>query len=309
MNNHRIFTKILYFLSLSILFLFFTSSCRPEGITITPMSSKQTNQFPTKSNPTIILQATGMFTTPTVSFNPISSSIPPVTQVPTISPTEVPNFVTNLILNDVNCLLPCWLGIHPGKTTWDQAWHFLKSFSTQFGDSMEDNIVTENGIITIIKYAILYKISQEESGGAIFSIKNDIVKNIEIDPTGMEQFYPMPRLIKKLGTPDGVYISTFSDYGSHGDLEFGILMVYDEIRAYYLFEGEKVGETIRSCVNSQLVGPRLELGELLAGNEDLVPKGWLPIETATGVSIETFVLRSQDTKNKECLETPARLWP
>jgi hypothetical protein len=294
-------------ISICILFLFFTSACKPEG---------RKNQLIQETSQTPTLVHTAQTPRPTVTppiKTPLSSSTPTplasLTPFPTIPPDKIPSYVRDLMLRDDNCHLPCWWGIEPDKTSWEKARQFLGSFSEQFGDGFVLNIPTVNGPYTIIKYSFLYKISEDEKGDATFSVRDSLVKNIEIGPTGMEAFYPLSRLLSNLGSPDAINVATFSDYGSHGQLEFTILLKYDQIRASYTFEGEKIGNIVRACLRSQPVGPRLKLGEQLINIDQGSSKGILPIETATGIDVETFMLRFRDAEDALCLETPEELWP
>ncbi len=78
----------------------------------------------------IVLTATPQSATFPNSTIISSSSGNTDTPVSTFSPTEASARLQDLLKTNAGCRLPCWWGITPGKTTWDEAEEYLKTFTT-----------------------------------------------------------------------------------------------------------------------------------------------------------------------------------
>lgn len=114
-----------------IVILVFAFGCQPVISVNTSTSSTSTPQIytatpsrtPTKT-PTI---------TATVTIEPMP------TPLPTLNSREASLAVQKLLLENGNCQLPCWWGIVPGKTSWENTRKFLSPFASSFFESSKEN--------------------------------------------------------------------------------------------------------------------------------------------------------------------------
>ncbi len=68
--------------------------------------------------------------TPIVTPLPTRTSTPS----PTLSPSEVQAYILDLLQKNAGCRLPCWWGIVPGQTAWQEAESFLAPLSSEIGE-------------------------------------------------------------------------------------------------------------------------------------------------------------------------------
>jgi hypothetical protein len=80
------------------------------------IASQTTIQSTRTPSPTKIWPATAE-----VLEKPVSTKTITPTSVPTLSVEQRKTMVSNNLLEDTSCNLPCWWGIMPGTTTWQEA--------------------------------------------------------------------------------------------------------------------------------------------------------------------------------------------
>lgn len=55
--------------------------------------------------------------------------------LPTLSTSGADLLISDLLINNGGCKLPCWWGIMPGETPWNEAYQTLSTFATIDGSS------------------------------------------------------------------------------------------------------------------------------------------------------------------------------
>jgi hypothetical protein len=102
----------------------------PEQKTSTAVPSK-TN---TKTNSTTATLTPTIRSTNTLEPTEIITPLFPTwTPLPTLNAENVKQLLADLLGNNAGCRLPCFWGITPGKTTWQEASTFLESFTMLLG--------------------------------------------------------------------------------------------------------------------------------------------------------------------------------
>src|SRR5688572_21075132 len=76
---------------------------------------------------------------------PVFTSTPLWTPFPTFSSTESVENLRIWMQGVFDCLLPCWGGITPGKTTWQEARQLLEQMSGFWTVNISENISCEFG--------------------------------------------------------------------------------------------------------------------------------------------------------------------
>ena len=270
-------------------------------------------------SPTMDLSTTPTMTetstrTPTETLVLITTEAPTNTWTPrpTLPPDEAKAMALKMILTNGNCLFPCWMGITPGKTTWDEAYAFLATFADHFYYTGGNS------------YGVFFKLPKDAPplySGAAISVRNGIVESIS---TAVN--LKLSDLLTSYGMPSEVKIwaigfDTMDPVGS-----FTLVLFYPDkgILATYTGQNE-LGQTIHICP-SHITG-RLswffwdpdqhltysEIGrQLLLFNDPFPPheKDYVDLPQAAGMSLETFYQQYQHPENNEkCFAMTAPDYP
>ena len=84
------------------------------------------------SNNNLINTTPTMSTEVTLTFASHGMPTSTKTILPTLEPTQAILLVEDLLVNNAGCKLPCWWGIIPGTTEWNEAKQFLQTFAIDF---------------------------------------------------------------------------------------------------------------------------------------------------------------------------------
>lgn len=83
---------------------------------------------------------------PISTLTPIPTATPTITKTPlpmnTLTAQERESYVREFLTGDPKCELPCWLGITPGETTWNEAEQILRYFGVRIGATLLDDQAT-----------------------------------------------------------------------------------------------------------------------------------------------------------------------
>ena len=266
-----------------------------------------------------ILKAEGTFIVEglpaTVTVTPeVPTSLPTLTPFPTLSPDDAKQLVDQL-RDDPNCRLPCWLGITPGVTQWDEARQLLMSFVSI--EEVIDPIVSNASNYEAIYDTIDSKSVSDGLGMRLF-IRDDQISLISVGPRNAD--IDLRRLLADYGKPDRVYLWTSSE--PMGDPQsitsFLTILVYTEQRilARYYTLASRQGDLILAC--SPFTNPLIYLwADGIMWNDEPI-KGDLgfdaePIfrpqllQDVTNMSLDEFFEAFQ-LRDNACLETVKYLW-
>jgi hypothetical protein len=76
------------------------------------------------------------------------------TLFPTLPAEEMDETIQALIATNGGCFLPCWWGITPGVTSWDDANHFLLQFNPVITSSASPDMEFGSNTYGIMNYYI-----------------------------------------------------------------------------------------------------------------------------------------------------------
>jgi hypothetical protein len=264
-----------------------------------------------KPTPTETLRSTST-ASPMPSPTPTSTPATTRTPQPTLLPQEAMRLVSELLETNGGCRLPCWWGITPGETSWDEARHFLQTFSTKILANRKASSQTD-GVYTLYfphpKYGESFVHIVVEKG--LVDILNPFWKMNT--PT-----FQLDRILSEYGKPDEVYIKTVPNAPAD-HVPFNLILYYTEQRilAKYDYRGDPRDELIQACPERE--GPELftwssaedfidEIGlqEVVIGPDSHPMK---PIGEVTDLDIQQLYDRYKVLSNWECFETPKALWP
>jgi hypothetical protein len=256
--------------------------------------------------------------TPLPSLTPTQTPAVTWTPLPTLPVEEAQALIQDLLENNAGCRLPCWWGIVPGETSWQEAHQFLAPFATKFEQGGSGQIVEGGITYQTTNYTVAYEIVGEpRGGGAGFGVKNGIVDLIYVGPNSTIRSYQLHQLLTNYGKPNDIFVETFSNLPD-GYLPFRLALFYSEQRilAEFEYEAQRADDMLKGC--PQPIGPQLSLwgANKVLTEEDIQRQisgpdtdPPLSLEEVTDMSIETFYQTFKNPAYEACIETPVELWP
>lgn len=152
---------------------------------------------------------------PTRTPPPAPPGLPPTwTPLPKYPPEQARKIVMDLYEN-YNCRLPCWWGITPGHTNWNEAWQFLGRFATN--TSPREILLIESTYLPGYMYFPVYldvpgtnieNVNQSLNAiNFVINIKTFLVDYISVN-TGTLENYTIPKMLTDYGLPSQIYVTT-----------------------------------------------------------------------------------------------------
>jgi len=124
--------KLIRYLFLFLILVLVLPGCTLPGATIQPT---QDRQFPSPTivqsistwsrRPCQLLTRTNTAFAPTFTLIPSATITLTPTRMDTLEPAKVDEMITTILRDPGDCLAPCFWGIVPGKTTYDEANNFF----------------------------------------------------------------------------------------------------------------------------------------------------------------------------------------
>lgn len=252
---------------------------------------------------------------PTTTF----TNTPTYTEFPTLPPEERVNELNHLLETNGNCILPCWWGIRPGKTKWEEVGHYLKELASIYQiskspDNPENQFLVEMGFEYSMTEKDLYRRFQN------YEILDDEIISILISIPDHDS-HSLSNFLIDLGPPSEIFIDTNPEYYIDGThmyvvdlfyLEKGIMATTGPLETSFTEDG-----MIRSCyfdipiTQYYIWDPALELThdevyEFFYFDRNNYPKKRMEAVTDWDVIQfhEVFKVPDQDI----CIETPRDLW-
>lgn len=242
---------------------------------------------------------------------------------PTVVKTEAPiqklseddaiALVYRLLETNKGCSLPCWWGITPGETRWEESYSWLISFSSRW-EGREQWLEREGESYRSGHFTFYFDFAREKMVLGI-STWDGIVR--EIYPgDGLSSWYTLDVLLNQAGPPDRAFIEAFS-HSPEPYLPFRLILYYERgIVAFYEAEAEVRGNKLGACFREIVpclylwpADPTLSSKQLLDIVLGVGDHPALTLEQATSMDTQTFYRAYRDEQSGLCIETPAELWP
>jgi hypothetical protein len=245
--------------------------------------------------------------------------MPAATATPTpLSKEQIDQWILDKINNKGNCQLPCWWGIIPGKTTWDEALAMLQPYASEVHAGKTTND-------TFSAYmAFDYPPEGVTTASALyisFIVKNNIIQTISIDGVDQVSTLQLPNLLKEYGPPTGgVWVDGYSGSAfDYGPRQVAIHIFYPDSGIFAQYDapgGEVKNGNLYNCL---AYGPLLYLWSPEADvsyNQAIRGLGldfqfpFLPSRIALGMDEQQFyeAYKDKNTTQEVCLKTPVDLW-
>ena len=325
---------------LCVITLFLLSSCT------TPGQSTQSTAPAVATNPSSPAAQSG--NTPTVRYTITSSPIPATpsptgitpepapsqTLMPTLNATQRVETFRELLETNGGCRLPCWWGIVPGQSTWDETQDQLSHLGWQdvatsldSGATMHDTYVSGGFNIEVMD---IYDNQSSEIFNIISLVeRTNIIESIHIQSLGwpnppvfniLWKAYMPREILRTYGEPDRVWL--YTDPILMGDRHsYDLWLIYDQLGFILKYNGllQISGENFRICISNsgeQITTLKLHLQspedptplELMGNLVSFEDRGILSIEAATELTKKEFYEMLTQSDESVCFDTPMSVW-
>lgn len=236
------------------------------------------------------------------------------TPYPTIAPEDVRDFINEAVESNLGCQLPCWLGITPGKTKWDDAQAFLEMFVTEI-------LPLPNGSGYRAEFPY-----DNSPHGKIF-LKIYVSEDRVVNSLRVLSLYSIPQIIDEFGVPDEIWLSSSGENYYSLPPYFTIALHYlQDGLLFFVLDGDGTYQNdvdgrlfVQICPEHTTSGTHfVYLGQLGTTTPFEQLKGYIspdpeinfqPLEKTTNMDIDTFVEAFTSEENGQCILTPADIWP
>jgi len=223
--------------------------------------------------------------------------------------------------NNAGCTLPCWWGVIPGKTTWQEAEQFL----TYLGLRIVSKFYPDEGIIY---HGSSYNFSEPFLNRCGFVERKGIVDTIfagaegSTNPTAFQTIwerYSPTQVINDYKTPSRVLLRASGHIVGNTNKDGYILWIfYDQLGFMIRYDSSVItSPTYHICPNMDDTNIRMTMqspsnpqplewdDSILTHDRNTVRT----IEEATGLSLEEFYKRFTQPDQPGCFDTPRNIWP
>jgi hypothetical protein len=238
------------------------------------------------------------------------------TQTPTgtpMPPDEVREWISKRLADNGGCRLPCWWGITPGKTTWEETNKLLSIYASDIRIiEREDHFVA--GFFFDDPPAEV-QLRQIYLG---FGVQNNVILSIRITGLGGIPTFSLSKFMEEYGEPGEVFVYAYHPLAYTIDpRQIGVHIYYPAqgIFAEYASPIGKIKDGMQQgCLE---YGPYLTLvppGQQRNYTEFVSGLGldfmfpFRPVSEALGMDVETFYNTYQGIDQEVCLKTPVKIW-
>ena len=248
-----------------------------------------------------------------VTFTPLpTATIKPLqTPLPIFNSQNPSLTVKGLLETNSDCVLPCWWGVVPGRTYWEDAYNSLSPIANNVYESTPGNS-------ELAAVAMFFPAPNPLSGEfrQVFRIKNEIVERIEILPQRFSK-YSLPKgLLQEFGNPETIFLG--------GSIEqpqsFQLILYYPSRGIFALYSNElrpfQQQEVLDVCftedeikyVDIFLWDPATSFSETLNDIFTEYERPFYEIELVTNVTISEFSNLFEALDQPGCFQTPSSFW-
>lgn len=277
----------------------------PELAKVTPSVDARVTAIATPTFPT---------QRPTVTRRPTLTVTP--TPLPTIPPEQIPAILAKLGQNGVDCTLPCWWEMMPGKSRWADHEPFLESIA-EISRERRDN---PKAIYFVID-ANLQQESLSVMNGGVVSVIDGTVDSIVTGGSSDVAQLRLPDFLAINGKPDEVWLNTYSGPYEGAILPFRLYLIYLRgiVAQFELADVPTIGDNVVGCYGQDtsyytllyLVSPdqQVSFQQGLSSGTFIDPsQTYLPLEEATSLDIDSFYNEFSRVEHSSCIATPKGIW-
>lgn len=268
-------------------------------------------------------------TTPEPSLTPSLTLTPTLTRtarptatathepLPTLPPAEALEKVQELLETNGGCAFPCWWGITPGETTWNEVLDTLQPITWRMSNIKNHRVYKER-ITREFYFAIDDQPTLINSLMVIFVLEK---ATMEIEWIVASQSYNLEELLLDYGVPEEIWV-TANGLPISGPVDYTIHLFYPNKGILAGMSGDtemvhKIKEDFANVCRKALIEDsagilfwspdmRIEHQEFFIEYERI--NEFLPIQTAATMTSEDFYNLVLSSGPGGCLEIPMRNW-
>jgi hypothetical protein len=294
----------------------FIASCslqQPNSLTTTATASPPLIALPTK----VMASATSSPTSVPSSTQTLTP-MPTWTSLPTINPKIGKETLYTWLEGSDNCRLPCWAGIVPGKSRWEEAQQLLQPMNSF---SEMDISVGQDCTFSKCNEIAWSLPSDLNTHGYVYSKleenKIHLVLLQVVDPN-LVKALNLRSILKQYGKPAIILFSAEPDLP--GDLFLELILVYpdNQFIIKYSKYAKLSNSQVVSCGQDSVIQliildnkePLMSVDKIArtVETEHLHIDSWRkPVEVATGLTINEFY-ETFSKANAPCITTPIKVW-
>jgi len=256
---------------------------------------------------------------------------PTLELIPTLPQDEAFALVSDLMENNAGCQLPCWWGITPGKTTWDEAWQLLGKLARNKGPEAHpfENLWVPGDVLMGVIIDVLYRPlgrAHDFYGGVRLSVNIDtnIISGVGTYLGDTFSQYSIGQVLEKYGRPEILLVGYYHEFDMMGTNNNEQWKNYLTLELYFPQKGIMVsygveftppphGDLLTVCFENN---PKMSLWQ--PGDEDygwkeasiLKPNAYVPsiehffkpLEEVTTLNAEDFYLQFRGMDSPVCLD-------
>lgn len=258
----------------------------------------------------------------TITPEPVNTetNTPSPTLVTQLSPVEAEEKVLSLLENNDGCALPCFWGIVPGVSSWEDTSQFLSPFATTtWGINKVTGAPLYPGI-AYFTFAVPEEIAFRGEVELGFWVKDGYIQQIKVaELKGIP--YSLGMIMEEYGPPDEIWVTTYKRYVVEPP-PFGVSVFYSRkgILISYAVSSSREQNFITGClephivismwqVDTEKLQTFFDVSDKFGVNANDPPPLYLPLHKATDVDVETFYKAYRGTTDTICIKTLSTLWP
>jgi len=304
---------------LMVVFAFLAGCGMQTTVTEQPVTSPVASNIPTLISTTVL---------PTMS----PTRTPTITPVPTLSQQIAIETFVNLIEKDTECTLPCWLGVIPGQTKFDEVNTLLSRFGAIAYSDFSSQWITFRVFFPDFETAIHDVDTSIASGGdgmvsrilihaVAYQDKNGPRDYNNPEFQRMWQRFFVSEIFRRYGMPEEIFLDTTRITADPaGSYPFVLWIIYPQQGFLMRYQGSniKIRDDIQICPMQSKIEIKIwnrensNYEEFMQDDRALgvsTSLGPQPIESVTDFTVESFYETFRSSQLNTCFETPASIWP
>lgn len=263
---------------------------------------------PVKLPATVTTFPTTIGTPPEVAKSPTHRPSPTLRPTPadTLEPVQAMETIQPLLKEPINCTVPCFWGIIPGKTTLDDA----RNFFGRLGFKPYEGIDRNSPSSGMYFYTISYPSGVNHPSSVTLYASDNLVKDIVLNPDIPEPKVGSPRewiayspetLIRRYGEPSSVRfaVSHYGQAGISSNISVDMIMYFDAYDLIVHYSGYNMNLELFCPLTAPFDFVRIWMGH----NPPHTPSfETVPLEKATSLTMDQFTQLMLGDQNKACFK-------
>lgn len=241
-------------------------------------------------------------------------SLSPTQLLPTIPPSDL---LESWLDGNPNCLFPCWAGITPGQTSWEDAFTILSTSVASNTTPLPLTSKCKHG--SCYSFSWQYFLDDVLYSGIIFE-KDNLIYSISISGENSIK-YDIYEVLENYGQPDEVFLSA-SSFTPEGEPYVILILLYESRKfvARYMWWATFEANKIKACGISEIFS--IGIVDIEPGNwtgfdisrggyqsvQGATIENFKPLSEVSEFSVSSFYESATQTQENFCISTFTSYW-